>query len=333
MNLTTVLVAVVIAGSATPGISRMAIQPVVAQKRATNFGIAESQAVTFAAMNEGKMSLTSTPEQCELENIGNNAFAITCWEGESKYKMSATRAFRVGTSAGGIGTVNPGSNPITAMQGSTAQSGTVNAGGSSGDADYTPGNVSQITHNDQSSGGDISGGENYPSQENHQADNSTSSNDNHTTSQDQSSRDKTSKDEKYTTGEDQSSGDKTSRDGKKKKDCDKSSKDRRSSKEQHATNDSYYSKDEQSRNTKEQHHQHDPRYNESKYHDPRYNDSRYRDARYRDPGYNEKGRTHQESQHDVYRVNTRKSSYYPRVITTNRTRSSYRITQMGIRRR
>ena len=49
MNLTTVLVAVVIAGSATPGIAKMALQPVVAQKRATNFGVAEMQAVTAAA--------------------------------------------------------------------------------------------------------------------------------------------------------------------------------------------------------------------------------------------------------------------------------------------
>merc|ERR1712100_957090 len=76
-------------------------------------------------MNEGKMSLTSTPEQCELENIGNNAFAITCWEGESKYKMSATRAFRVGTSAGGMGNVNPGLNPVEAIVEGTEQIGTV----------------------------------------------------------------------------------------------------------------------------------------------------------------------------------------------------------------
>ena len=107
MNLTTVLVAVVVAGSATPGISRMAIQPVIAQKRATNFGIAESQAVTFAAMNEGKMSLTQTPNQCKLQGIGNNAFTITCREGKSKYEMSATCSFMLGTSASGAGPTVP----------------------------------------------------------------------------------------------------------------------------------------------------------------------------------------------------------------------------------
>lgn len=101
MNLTTVLMAVVIAGSATPGIAKMALQPVIAQKRATNFGVAEMQAVTFAAKNEGQISLTKTPDQCNLQDIGNNAFTITCWEGKRKYKMKATRSFRQGTSSEG----------------------------------------------------------------------------------------------------------------------------------------------------------------------------------------------------------------------------------------
>ena len=99
MNLTTVLVTLVIAGSATPGIAKLALQPVIAQKRATNFGVAEMQAVTFAAKNEGKTSLTKIPEQCGLDDIGNNAFTITCWEGKRKYRMVATRAFRQGTSS------------------------------------------------------------------------------------------------------------------------------------------------------------------------------------------------------------------------------------------
>ena len=106
MNLTSVLVAIVIAGSTTPGIAKMALQPVIAQKRATNFGVAEIQAVTFAAKNEGKMSLTQTPDQCKLEDIGNNAFAITCWEGERKYRMKATRSFRQGTSSEGENKTN-----------------------------------------------------------------------------------------------------------------------------------------------------------------------------------------------------------------------------------
>ena len=94
MNLTTVLVTLAIAGSATPGITKLALQPVIAQKRATNFGVAETQAVTFAAKNEGQISLTKTPDDCKLQSIGGNAYTITCWEGKSKYRMSATRSFR-----------------------------------------------------------------------------------------------------------------------------------------------------------------------------------------------------------------------------------------------
>jgi len=44
------------------------------------------------------MSLTSTPDKCELRDIGDNAYTITCWEGEGKYRMTATRSFREGTS-------------------------------------------------------------------------------------------------------------------------------------------------------------------------------------------------------------------------------------------
>ena len=132
MNLTTVLVAVVIAGSATPGIAKMALQPIVAQKRATNFGIAEMQAVTFAAKNEGQMSLTETPGQCQLEDIGDNAFAITCWEGKRKYKMSATRSFRQGTS------YQDSYNPNTSHSSST---------GTSNEEISNKGTSSEGTHN------------------------------------------------------------------------------------------------------------------------------------------------------------------------------------------
>ena len=52
MNLHTVVVATAIAGLAAPGIANMAIQPVLAQRRANNFGEAEAAAVQFAATNE-----------------------------------------------------------------------------------------------------------------------------------------------------------------------------------------------------------------------------------------------------------------------------------------
>ena len=85
-------------GTAMPMVSQMAITPVVAQKRAANFATAEATAVTFAANNEGQMSLTSTPDGCDLTDIGDNAYMITCYHGEGNYEMSASRSFREGVS-------------------------------------------------------------------------------------------------------------------------------------------------------------------------------------------------------------------------------------------
>lgn len=106
MNLTTVLVTLAIAGSATPGIAKMALQPIIAQKRATNFGVAEMQAVTFAAKNEGKTSITRTPDQCQLKDLGDKAYEISCRVGQGTYQQVAARSFRLlpdnnGSSNGG----------------------------------------------------------------------------------------------------------------------------------------------------------------------------------------------------------------------------------------
>ena len=167
MNLTTVLVTLVIAGSATPGISKMALQPVIAQKRATNFGIAETQAVTFAAKNEGKISLTKTPDQCNLQDMGNDAYTITCWEGKRTFKMSATRAFRQGISSGGQHTTN----------------------------------------GNQSSGEEISNEEYYKANDNYYSGDGSSNEEKHTANDHQSSGDGRSNEEKYTANHHQSSRD------------------------------------------------------------------------------------------------------------------------------
>jgi len=190
MNLTTVLVTLVIAGSATPGISRMALQPVIAQKRATNFGVAETQAVTFAAKNEGRIALTKTPDQCKLQEIGNNAFTITCWEGKSKYKMSATRAFRQGTSASGTGATASEFNSIATDTGAT-----------------TTGNNNVYSEDASASASGTSHEENYTTHENQSSGDRTSSDEKHTTNDNQSSKARTSSEEKRTTHQKQSSRD------------------------------------------------------------------------------------------------------------------------------
>ena len=205
MNLTTVLVTLAIAGSATPGITKLALQPVIAQKRATNFGVAETQAVTFAAKNEGQMSLTKTPDDCKLQNIGGNAYTITCWEGKSKYRMSATRAFRQWTSAPGTGLSNLG---FPAIEGS---------------------NEGNITKNvNQSYGNGTSHDDSYTTDENQSYGSGTSHNDNYTTGGNQSHGSDSSYDEKYKTNEDHSSSDRRSHDEKYTKHEKQSSRDKQS---------------------------------------------------------------------------------------------------------
>ena len=98
MNIVSSIVGLSIMGTAMPMVSQMAITPLIAQKRAANFATAESTAVAFAAANEGQMSLTSTPNNCDLTDIGDNAYMITCYAGEGSYEMSASRSFIEGSS-------------------------------------------------------------------------------------------------------------------------------------------------------------------------------------------------------------------------------------------
>ena len=59
MNITSMLVGITVMGIAAPQIANMSLQPVIAQKRAENFGVAESAAVIFAAhMKAEKMNLS-----------------------------------------------------------------------------------------------------------------------------------------------------------------------------------------------------------------------------------------------------------------------------------
>ena len=215
MNLTTVLVTLVIAGSATPGITKLALQPVIAQKRATNFGVAETQAVTFAAKNEGQMSLTKVPNDCKLEDIGDNAYKITCWEGKSKYRMSATRAFRQWEL--GTGTTASGDNLFPTVVGTTATDGKRGAGSTSASANEASDNENYTTNGSQSYGGETSHNENYTTNgsqsygvetshnENYTTNGSqsyggeTPHNENHTVNRGQSHENKLSYNEKYTT--------------------------------------------------------------------------------------------------------------------------------------
>ena len=95
MNLMSALVGLSIVGAAAPVMVQMSIAPLEAQKRAQNLGIAEAQAVTFAANNEGSSSFTDIPSDCNLSDIENGAFTVTCTAGEgTKYIQTVSRSFR-----------------------------------------------------------------------------------------------------------------------------------------------------------------------------------------------------------------------------------------------
>ena len=86
MNLVSTMLGLTVMGIAAPTIMDISIAPVIAQKRANNFGIAESAAVVFAAANQGATQVDSPPAGCELDD-GTNAPAreITCSEGKNKF--------------------------------------------------------------------------------------------------------------------------------------------------------------------------------------------------------------------------------------------------------
>ena len=96
MNIVSSLVGVSIMGVAMPMVATISIQPYMAQKRAENFGAAEATAVSYAAKNEGALALTPVPDNCNVIEVENYAYSITCVEGEKQFKQSVTRSFRLG---------------------------------------------------------------------------------------------------------------------------------------------------------------------------------------------------------------------------------------------
>ena len=102
MNIIATTVGLSLIGAASPMMMTMAITPVVAQKRAQNFGIAETAAVIYAAENEGKTALSAVPDDCDVEDLGNGAHTITCSEGQGRYVQSVVRGFRLDIGQGGM---------------------------------------------------------------------------------------------------------------------------------------------------------------------------------------------------------------------------------------
>ena len=95
MNLASALVGISIAGVAAPHIATMSLQPMIAQKTAANFSVAESAAVVFAAKYEGGEEEPKSTDNCSATDLTNRSWEVTCVEGEGRFKTEVTRAFRL----------------------------------------------------------------------------------------------------------------------------------------------------------------------------------------------------------------------------------------------
>ena len=96
------MVGLSIAGASAPMLMDMSLAPVIAQKRALNFGIAESAAVTYAAANEQQLNLlplpTRDPDLVCVLNPGpsNIAHDVKCTKASgTKFNAVASRSFRL----------------------------------------------------------------------------------------------------------------------------------------------------------------------------------------------------------------------------------------------
>ena len=102
MNIVSVTVTGALMGILSPVVATMSIQPVIAQKRASNFSVAEATAVAYAALNEGAPATTPVPDNCELLALEeSSAYSITCSHGDAPYKQSVMRSFRLAALEGG----------------------------------------------------------------------------------------------------------------------------------------------------------------------------------------------------------------------------------------
>ena len=102
MNIVSVTVSGALMGMLSPVVATMSMQPFIAQKRASNFSVAEATAVAYAALNEGAPATTPVPEKCELLALEeSSAFSITCSYGDAPYKQSVMRSFRLAALEGG----------------------------------------------------------------------------------------------------------------------------------------------------------------------------------------------------------------------------------------
>ena len=112
MNIVSVTISAALMGLIAPGVAQMAIMPVLAQKRAGNFGVAESRAVAYAALGEGAPDLPPTNtlqfDGCvAIKDQTTGAGTVTCTfpkpvnNKRQKFAQTVSRSFRLAQLQGG----------------------------------------------------------------------------------------------------------------------------------------------------------------------------------------------------------------------------------------
>lgn len=101
MNMTSVVVSTALMASFSPAVANMSLQPLMAVTRSNNFASAESTVVSFSAKAEKDNILPTTPESCDLTDLQNGAYTISCHEGDGQFKQTVSRSFRIIDESGG----------------------------------------------------------------------------------------------------------------------------------------------------------------------------------------------------------------------------------------
>ena len=70
----------------------MSIAPFTAAKRAENFAVAETSAVSYAASAQDQYTLPAIPDHCEVNLIEDRTYNVSCTHGSNSFTRS-TRAF------------------------------------------------------------------------------------------------------------------------------------------------------------------------------------------------------------------------------------------------
>ena len=76
-----------------PGVMTMSIAPVLAGKRAENFAVAETSAVSYAAVAQDKYTLPTIPSGCTVTLVVDRTYNVTCSHGQNNLRQTVTRAF------------------------------------------------------------------------------------------------------------------------------------------------------------------------------------------------------------------------------------------------